>query len=82
MSFDCVAVGPPTPVVTWLKGDDSVIATDRVTIGDDGRLSIRDVTDADAGKYTCQAENVMGSAQSSVEVSRPGTVVTIICNCS
>lgn len=72
VSFGCVASGPPTPTVAWLKGSQPVVETDLITVDSNGRLTIRNYGIADTGTYTCQAKNVMGSGRSSLEVLRPG----------
>ena len=61
--FQCSAVGNPTPTVTWFRSDGHW--THRFLYERDGRLEGRHVTLADAGKYVCAAENLLGSATKS-----------------
>ncbi|XP_031640140.1 Down syndrome cell adhesion molecule-like protein Dscam2 isoform X28 [Contarinia nasturtii] len=53
----CLAVGSPTPNITWkVKGADFV-PNERMRILAQGTLFIKDVIRQDAGDYTCVAEN-------------------------
>ncbi|KAL9961353.1 hypothetical protein ACROYT_G030273 [Oculina patagonica] len=58
--FQCSISGNPKPTVTWL-GANSPPLSGRFKI-QDGRLEVRHVTLDDAGKYTCVARNLLGTA--------------------
>uniref|UniRef100_A0A8C8S4U5 Basement membrane-specific heparan sulfate proteoglycan core protein n=1 Tax=Pelusios castaneus TaxID=367368 RepID=A0A8C8S4U5_9SAUR len=61
--FRCVAVGVPTPIITWRLNWGHIPASRRVSISSEnghGTLTIRDVKEADQGAYTCEAINARG----------------------
>ncbi|CAM4577609.1 unnamed protein product [Lepidochelys kempii] len=61
--FRCVAVGVPTPIITWRLNWGHIPANRRVSISSEnghGMLTIRDVKEADQGAYTCEAINARG----------------------
>ncbi|XP_042333788.1 LOW QUALITY PROTEIN: basement membrane-specific heparan sulfate proteoglycan core protein [Sceloporus undulatus] len=61
--FTCVAVGVPTPIITWRLNWGHIPSSRRVSISSkDGRgtLVIQDVKEADQGAYTCEAINARG----------------------
>lgn len=53
----CLAVGAPTPDITWKVKGVEFIPNDRVRQLPEGSLFIKDVIRQDAGDYTCMAEN-------------------------
>ncbi|XP_060115564.1 basement membrane-specific heparan sulfate proteoglycan core protein [Heteronotia binoei] len=61
--FTCVAIGVPTPIITWRLNWGHIPASRRVSITSEnghGTLVIRDVKEADQGAYTCEAINARG----------------------
>ena len=64
--------GSPTPEVQWLKDGTPLPTTDPrlVTSLEPGRVSltIDDVTEADAGRYTCTMSNAAGTATSTADL--------------
>uniref|UniRef100_A0A7M4G0V1 Basement membrane-specific heparan sulfate proteoglycan core protein n=1 Tax=Crocodylus porosus TaxID=8502 RepID=A0A7M4G0V1_CROPO len=61
--FTCVAIGVPTPIITWRLNWGHIPAGRRVSISSEkgrGTLIIRDVKEADQGAYTCEAINARG----------------------
>ncbi|XP_069467045.1 basement membrane-specific heparan sulfate proteoglycan core protein isoform X3 [Ambystoma mexicanum] len=61
--FTCVAVGVPTPIITWRLNWGHIPTTSRVSMASEnghGTLVIRDVKEADQGAYTCEAINTKG----------------------
>nr|XP_033778769.1 basement membrane-specific heparan sulfate proteoglycan core protein isoform X4 [Geotrypetes seraphini] len=61
--FTCVAVGVPTPIITWRLNWGHIPTSNRVSMmseGGHGTLIIRDVKEADQGAYTCEAINAKG----------------------
>ncbi|KAM6434636.1 basement membrane-specific heparan sulfate proteoglycan core protein isoform 6-T6 [Liasis olivaceus] len=61
--FTCVAVGVPTPVISWRLNWGHIPSSRRVTFTSEngrGTLVIRDVKEADQGAYTCEAINARG----------------------
>ena len=68
MKIKCNPSGGPIPVRKWQKDNQDLVvgASDsRYTLDPDGALVIDNVVDADNGKYTCIAENGIGSPASS-----------------
>lgn len=53
----CMAVGAPTPDITWKVKGVEFVPNDRVRQLPEGSLFIKDVIRQDAGDYTCMAEN-------------------------
>ncbi|XP_072282815.1 basement membrane-specific heparan sulfate proteoglycan core protein, partial [Pyxicephalus adspersus] len=61
--FTCVAIGIPTPIITWRLNWGHIPTSSRVTMSSEnghGTLIIRDVKEADQGAYTCEAINAKG----------------------
>ncbi|KAJ7306581.1 hypothetical protein JRQ81_009947, partial [Phrynocephalus forsythii] len=61
--FTCVAVGVPTPIITWRLNWGHLPSSRRVSITSEngrGSLVIQDVQEADQGAYTCEAINARG----------------------
>ncbi|XP_025203950.1 uncharacterized protein LOC112600845 isoform X2 [Melanaphis sacchari] len=63
-TLQCHVRGIPEPRVTWFKDGEPLLATDRHSVArtDAGKctLSIEDVADGDAGRYSCEAVNDQG----------------------
>lgn len=53
----CLAVGSPTPDITWKIKGVEFQPNDRIRQLPEGSLYIREVIRQDAGEYTCTAEN-------------------------
>ncbi|XP_039710566.1 basement membrane-specific heparan sulfate proteoglycan core protein isoform X7 [Pteropus medius] len=63
VTFTCVAIGVPTPIINWRLNWGHIPSHPRVTMtskGGRGTLTIRDVKEADQGAYTCEAMNSRG----------------------
>ncbi|XP_049734158.1 basement membrane-specific heparan sulfate proteoglycan core protein isoform X9 [Elephas maximus indicus] len=63
VTFTCVAIGVPTPIINWRLNWGHIPLHPRVTMtseGGRGTLTIRDVKEADQGAYTCEAMNARG----------------------
>lgn len=62
----CQATGDPAPTVTWFSPTRRVIPlsssrnSERIVMGSDGTLELRQVQNIDAGNYTCRATNSAG----------------------
>ena len=66
VTLPCKVAGFPQPVITWYK-DDQVIQGE-------GRqfLEIKEILFEDRGNYTCTAENLLGTARLSFNVTVKG----------
>uniref|UniRef100_A0A3B5LA18 receptor protein-tyrosine kinase n=1 Tax=Xiphophorus couchianus TaxID=32473 RepID=A0A3B5LA18_9TELE len=76
----CVTLGHPKPDVTWLKDDELIKISDRVTILDYGALKIHRIQTEDAGMYRCVARNSFGLAFSkpvTIEVQTPARLLRV-----
>ncbi|GFR74893.1 down syndrome cell adhesion molecule [Elysia marginata] len=63
VTFPCVTVGSPAPVVTWRLRNRRVQNSPRTRILKNGYLVVSSVTGSDAANYTCHAENPHGRSQ-------------------
>ncbi|XP_033981868.1 muscle, skeletal receptor tyrosine-protein kinase [Trematomus bernacchii] len=76
----CVTLGNPKPDVTWLKDDELIKISDRVTVLDYGALKIHNIQKQDAGQYRCVARNSFGLAFSkpvTIEVQAPARILRV-----
>ncbi|XP_054612206.1 muscle, skeletal receptor tyrosine-protein kinase [Dunckerocampus dactyliophorus] len=76
----CVTLGNPKPDITWLKDDELLKVSDRVTILDYGALKINNIQKEDAGQYRCVARNSFGLAFSkpvTIEVQAPARILRV-----
>ncbi|XP_068081375.1 hemicentin-1 isoform X2 [Anabrus simplex] len=62
VSLKCDVKGVPNPTLRWVKNSTVITPTDRYKILSDGNLKILSVSLDDAGEYTCEAENHLGSS--------------------
>ncbi|ULT80160.1 hypothetical protein L3Y34_010619 [Caenorhabditis briggsae] len=74
LTLSCPATGKPDPAISWFKDGDVIHADNIQNIIPNGELSgnvlkISRVMEEDAGRYTCEADNVAGSDEQDVIVS-------------
>ena len=74
-SLQCEVKGNPTPKVTWLKQNSSIIPLNKRIVQSRGRLMIQDVTSQDGGVYTCRARNILGVMISSASLTVQGNLL-------
>ncbi|CAL8318162.1 unnamed protein product [Lota lota] len=76
----CVTLGNPKPDITWLKDDELIQVSNRVSILDYGSLKIHNLQREDAGQYRCVARNSFGLAFSkpvSIQVQAPARILRV-----
>ncbi|XP_049800134.1 Down syndrome cell adhesion molecule-like protein Dscam2 [Schistocerca nitens] len=61
LSLPCLTVGRPRPAIVWTHGERPVQASQRLHVDDEWTLHIEGAQPADAGNYSCRAENRLGS---------------------
>ncbi|XP_063303030.1 leucine-rich repeats and immunoglobulin-like domains protein 3 [Pelobates fuscus] len=68
--LQCIANGSPAPKVTWIKDDKPLVVTERhFFAAGDKILVIVDTDFEDAGKYTCELSNVLGTERGNINLS-------------
>uniref|UniRef100_A0A8C7YPY8 Leucine-rich repeats and immunoglobulin-like domains 3 n=1 Tax=Oryzias sinensis TaxID=183150 RepID=A0A8C7YPY8_9TELE len=67
--LQCIAGGSPAPRLNWTKEESPLVVTERHFFAAANQLLIIvDVTEADAGKYTCEMSNTLGTERGSVRL--------------
>ncbi|XP_061842088.1 hemicentin-1 [Nerophis lumbriciformis] len=75
----CSASGSPPPVLFWSHGNMFLANRPRMSLHQQGVLTIREALPEDAGNYTCLASNVAGTASQSVSLSYAEVpVITVV----
>ncbi|XP_072002918.1 leucine-rich repeats and immunoglobulin-like domains protein 3 [Engystomops pustulosus] len=68
--LQCIAGGNPTPKVNWTKDDKPLTVTERHFFAAGNQLLILVDTDfEDAGKYTCEMSNILGTERGNIHLS-------------
>ncbi|XP_057621767.1 contactin-3 isoform X3 [Chionomys nivalis] len=75
--LDCKPRASPRALSFWKKGDMMMREQSRISLLNDGGLKILNVTKADAGTYTCTAENQFGKANGTTHlvVTEPTKII-------
>ncbi|XP_054450594.1 contactin-3-like [Pteronotus mesoamericanus] len=68
VALDCRPRASPRARASWKRGEAAVREDGRISLLKDGGLKIANVTKADAGTYTCFAENQFGRANASTRL--------------
>ncbi|XP_031223951.1 obscurin-like protein 1 isoform X3 [Mastomys coucha] len=68
----CVVLGEPPPTVSWEKGGQLLVASERLSFPEDGAehgLLLSGALPTDAGVYVCRARNAAGEAYAAAAVT-------------
>lgn len=61
--LECVAIGVPTPIISWYRDGIPLVASNRINLTESGQLTISDLNkDTDQGLYTCVASSRSGKS--------------------
>lgn len=68
--LQCIAGGSPSPRLNWTKDDSPLIVTERHFFAAANQLLIIvDAAEADAGTYTCEMSNALGTERGNVRLA-------------
>ncbi|CAF96299.1 unnamed protein product, partial [Tetraodon nigroviridis] len=68
--LQCIAGGSPAPRLNWTKDDSPLVVTERHFFAAANQLLIIvDTTEADAGEYTCEMSNTLGTERGNVRLA-------------
>lgn len=61
--LECIAMGVPTPIISWYRDGIPLLPTNRINLTESGILTISDLNkDTDQGLYTCVASSRSGKS--------------------
>uniref|UniRef100_A0A4W3J5W6 Peroxidasin homolog n=1 Tax=Callorhinchus milii TaxID=7868 RepID=A0A4W3J5W6_CALMI len=66
VEIQCSAHGEPQPIITWTKDRVQITDSGKFFVNPEGTLTIRDVGEADQGRYECIARNAFGFVSSNM----------------
>uniref|UniRef100_A0A2K5XSE8 Leucine rich repeats and immunoglobulin like domains 1 n=1 Tax=Mandrillus leucophaeus TaxID=9568 RepID=A0A2K5XSE8_MANLE len=70
VALQCKATGNPPPRITWFKGDRPLSLTERHHLTPDNQLLVvQNVVAEDAGRYTCELSNTLGTERAHSQLS-------------
>uniref|UniRef100_A0A2K6UGX0 Leucine rich repeats and immunoglobulin like domains 1 n=1 Tax=Saimiri boliviensis boliviensis TaxID=39432 RepID=A0A2K6UGX0_SAIBB len=70
VALQCKATGNPPPRITWFKGDHPLSLTERHHLTPDNQLLVvQNVVAEDAGQYTCEMSNTLGTERAHSQLS-------------
>ena len=82
--FTACATGYPEPDVEWFKNDQKLFPSDRINLDKESngllRLTMKNVSEADVGRYTCRIYNPYGDDSCTAELFFDGKFRTSIEN--
>lgn len=68
--LQCIAGGSPPPKLNWTKDDSPLVVTERHFFAAANQLLIIvDTAEADAGTYTCEMSNALGTERGNIRLS-------------
>lgn len=63
-ALPCKSIGHPTPIISWYRDGIPVVLSERITLSEDGTLTITDLKkDDDAGLYTCVSRSCVRQSE-------------------
>lgn len=67
----CAAAGSPAPIIHWTKNEEEIAleSSDRLLLLAGGSLRVSDLTEDDAGTYTCIAENANETIEAQADLT-------------
>ena len=68
LTLKCLTEGSPKPTVSWSKNGQPLESKDRVSISDDGAMTIKNTRTQDTGRYKCSAKNAVGETSEASSV--------------
>lgn len=74
VTLSCPATGKPEPDISWFKDGQAVHVNNIETLIPSGELNgnelkILRIKESDSGRYTCEADNVAGSAEQDINLN-------------
>uniref|UniRef100_A0A5F8GBW9 Peroxidasin like n=1 Tax=Monodelphis domestica TaxID=13616 RepID=A0A5F8GBW9_MONDO len=66
INISCSAQGEPQPTITWNKAGVQITESGKFHVNSEGTLTVKDVGQADQGRYECVARNHFGFAAASM----------------
>nr|XP_014344446.1 PREDICTED: peroxidasin-like protein isoform X2 [Latimeria chalumnae] len=66
VQIPCSAQGEPQPIITWSKDGVQITESGKFHVNSEGMLTVRDVGQAEQGRYECIARNALGLSASSM----------------
>lgn len=72
ITITCEVKGVPKPNVSWTRDGQSISPDERVVLGSNGTLIIRDSSLEDSGNYTCTATSRAGQSSSTSPLAVSG----------
>ncbi|XP_008185071.1 LOW QUALITY PROTEIN: peroxidasin [Acyrthosiphon pisum] len=73
VELQCLVEGYPKPVVTWFKDGRSITPGPRTSFHNERTtLRVEHAKEGDRGMFTCLAQNLVGSAESNIEIKVRG----------
>ena len=77
ITITCEVKGVPKPKVSWTKDGQNISPDERVVLGPNGTLIIRESTLDDSGDYTCTARSRTGQSSNTSPVAVLGKTVSV-----
>lgn len=75
VTIPCQASGYPPPIISWNKSGQD-LEPSKVTLNQNGSVTLRSIKSIDAGIYTCTASNEAGYDRKDVNVTVIGNILT------